>query len=285
MTVGEMGEEEHIVGAFIWEKETRQERADRLEGVDGKHTRRAKRIEMQLSFDFGLDAGAPSGPQEIAEGQRPAPGGERPRRAVGYEVMGPPTAEDFSSIEELERVARSCTACNLRAGCKGVVISRGNPSAKLMLVGEGPGAMEDEMGLPFVGPAGQLLDKVLRAMKISPEEDVYITNVVKCRPPNNRLPTHSEASACLPFLRAQIRLIAPEIIVCLGALAAQALLGPDARITRIRGRWFETGNARVMPTFHPAAVLRDVKKKLPLWEDFMKVRDEYRALRARRSEL
>lgn len=281
-----MGEEERIASAFAWEKETREERADRPEGVDGKHTRRAKRIEMQLSFDFGLGAGAPSGLQEIAEGGRPAPVGERPRGAVGYEeVMGRPSAEDFSSIEELERVARSCNACNLRAGCKGVVISRGNPSAKLMLIGEGPGAVEDEMGLPFVGPAGQLLDKVLRAMKISPEEDVYITNVVKCRPPNNRLPTQSEASACLPFLRAQIRLVAPEIIVCLGALAAQALLGPDARITRIRGRWFESGSARVMPTFHPAAVLRDVKKKLPLWEDFMKVRDEYRALRARRSEL
>lgn len=279
-----MGEEERVAGAFMWDKETRQERADRPEGADGRHARRAKRIQVQLSFDFARGAGAPSRPQEIAEGERPQSGGERPRGGV-EEVVGPPPAEDFSSMEELERVARSCTACGLRAGCKGVVISRGNPSAKLMLVGEGPGAVEDEMGLPFVGPAGQLLDKVLRAMKISPEEDVYITNVVKCRPPNNRLPTQGEASACLRFLRAQIRLIAPEIIVCLGALAAQALLGPDARITRVRGRWFETGNARVMPTFHPAAVLRDVKKKLPLWEDFMKVRDEYRALRARRSEL
>lgn len=158
-----------------------------------------------------------------------------------------------------------------------MVVSRGNYESGVMLVGEGPGAQEDQQGEPFVGKAGQLLDRILEAAGFKRDE-VYITNVVKCRPPGNRLPTAQEAAACYPFLAEQIRLISPRIIVCLGALATQTLIDPAARITRVRGRWSERFGARVMPTFHPAALLRDSSKKRPVWEDFQKIRDAYREM-------
>lgn len=158
-----------------------------------------------------------------------------------------------------------------------MVVSRGNYESGVMLVGEGPGAQEDQQGEPFVGKAGQLLDRILEAAGFKRDE-VYITNVVKCRPPGNRLPTAQEAAACYPFLAEQIRLISPRIIVCLGALATQTLIDPAARITKVRGRWSERFGARVMPTFHPAALLRDSSKKRPVWEDFQKIRDAYREM-------
>jgi len=146
-----------------------------------------------------------------------------------------------------------------------------------MLIGEGPGADEDRQGLPFVGRAGQLLDRILAAAQLPPD-DTFICNVVKCRPPDNRLPNSVEVEACKPHLREQIRLIRPQIIVCLGALASQVLIGPEARITRDRGRWLQKGSMMIMPTFHPAALLRDESKKRPVWEDMQAVRDQYRTL-------
>jgi len=184
----------------------------------------------------------------------------------------------MEELKALREEALACQRCNLRAHAQRVVFGEGNEKALLMLVGEGPGAEEDRQGRPFVGAAGELLNKILDAAGISREE-VYIGNVVKCRPPNNRVPTKEEVAACRTFLDRQIELIKPKIIVCLGATAAQALIGPEVRITKIRGLWHEKGEIKIMPTFHPAALLRDPTKKRPAWEDFQKVRDLYFALK------
>lgn len=188
-------------------------------------------------------------------------------------------------FKELEARRLACRACSLRTRCRQVVFGEGNPSAVVMFVGEAPGAEEDRLGRPFVGPAGKLLDRLLAFAGFSRAE-VYITNVVKCRPPGNRLPRPQETAACRPYLLEQIRLIRPRIIVCLGALAAQALVDPGARITRVRGRWFERDGVRVLPTFHPAAVLRDRTKLRPVALDFKNLARAWRELEeARRQEL
>ncbi|WP_173297092.1 uracil-DNA glycosylase [Thermanaeromonas sp. C210] len=179
--------------------------------------------------------------------------------------------------EGLRQRVNSCRACGLRRTAKNVVLGEGSLRATLMLVGEGPGAREDQLGRPFVGAAGELLNRILRAAGFRREE-VYITNVVKCRPPGNRLPTSAEVEACRGYLEEQIRLVRPKIIVCLGALATQTLIAPGGSITRLRGQWIEKDGIRYMPTFHPAALLRDEGKKRPVWEDFKKVRDLYREL-------
>ena len=190
-------------------------------------------------------------------------------------VAPPKGLEPFADVTDLDALAgqaRDCRSCGLRAGCRGVVFGEGDAHARLMLVGEGPGAVEDELGRPFVGPAGQLLDRILAAIGLARGE-VYITNVVKCRPPENRLPGPLEVDACRPWLAAQLRIIAPTIVICLGALATQTLLDRDARITKLRGTWQERDGVLIMPTFHPAAVLRDPDKKRPVWEDFKRVRE------------
>ncbi|MCL1874279.1 MAG: uracil-DNA glycosylase [Clostridiales bacterium] len=186
----------------------------------------------------------------------------------------------MSLVQSLTNLAASlenCQGCELAQGRRHLVFGRGSPRARLMLIGEGPGADEDRLGQPFVGRAGQLLDKILAAAEL-PGDDTYICNVVKCRPPDNRLPNAAEVEACKPHLREQIRLIRPQLIVCLGALASQVLIGPQARITRDRGRWLQKGRMLIMPTFHPAALLRDESKKRPVWEDMQAVRDQYQAL-------
>lgn len=180
----------------------------------------------------------------------------------------------YQDLESLVAAHLRCEACRLRQECKQVVIHRGNPRGRLMLVGEGPGAQEDEQGKPFVGAAGQLLDKILEASQLPPEE-VYITNVVKCRPPSNRLPKPDEIRTCLPWLQRQIELIQPRMLVCLGSVAARTLIDPDIRITRERGTWLRYGDIDIIPTFHPAALLRDPAKKRPVWEDFKAIRDRY----------
>ena len=181
------------------------------------------------------------------------------------------------TLADLAKTCILCRQCALRQGCKQVVFGEGNPEARLMLVGEGPGAREDEQGRPFVGAAGQLLDKILVAAGFTRDE-VYITNVVKCRPPGNRLPVVSEVTTCRSYLEKQIELIKPDIIVCLGALAAQTLIRPDLKITRERGQWVSKNGIQLMPTYHPAALLRDENKKRPVWEDFKQVRDACREL-------
>lgn len=181
-------------------------------------------------------------------------------------------------LKQIEQEMANCQRCGLAEGRNNIVFGRGNPQAKIMLIGEGPGKDEDLQGQPFVGAAGQLLDNILTAAEIKPE-DVYIANVVKCRPPKNRVPNKKEANACLPWLWQQIEFIRPPMIVLLGSVALQNLISPDARITQMRGQWLESKSGiKIMPTFHPAALLRDASKKRPVWEDFQKIRDEYKKL-------
>jgi DNA polymerase len=171
-----------------------------------------------------------------------------------------------------ERVA-ACTRCELHAGRKQTVFARGNPNAELVFVGEGPGADEDAQGFPFVGKAGQLLDKMIAAMGLG-ENDVYICNIVKCRPPNNRTPTANEMASCIPYLNEQLDLIRPKVIVALGGTALKGLLGEGEGITRARGSWkVYRGETPLMPTFHPAYVLRTPTREVRgmVWSDLQAV--------------
>jgi DNA polymerase len=152
-----------------------------------------------------------------------------------------------------------------------IVIGRGNINAPIMFIGEGPGEQEDKQGVPFVGAAGQLLDTLLEALMFNPDE-YYIANIVKCRPPNNRVPNDEEAEKCLPYLRNQVALIKPRILVCLGSTAARYVISKDIKITQIRGQWIERKAYWIMPTFHPAALLRDQSKKVLLFKDIKEVK-------------
>jgi DNA polymerase len=169
-------------------------------------------------------------------------------------------------------VARGCTRCALAGGRKQVVFGSGNADADLMFIGEGPGAEEDRQGLPFVGPAGELLTKIVAAIGLG-REDVYIANVVKCRPPGNRDPAPAEVAACRGFLERQIDLVRPKVIVCLGRVAAQTLLAAPVPLSRLRGRWHTVRGVPTRVTFHPAALLRNASWKRPTWEDMQVVRD------------
>ncbi len=174
--------------------------------------------------------------------------------------------------DDLIKACTGCKNCSLGNTRTNIVIGRGNPKAQLMFVGEGPGEHEDRQGMPFVGPAGKLLDLLLEALFFEPE-DYYIANIVKCRPPGNRVPVDEEAESCLPFLRNQVALIRPKIIVCLGATAMKYIVDRNARITQIRGQWIDRKGCFIMPTFHPAALLRDESKKILMWEDMKKVKE------------
>lgn len=182
------------------------------------------------------------------------------------------------SWETIERQIENCRRCKLCEQRHSIVLGEGNRNADIMLVGEGPGADEDALGRPFVGKAGQLLDKMFSAIDIKREE-LYITNVVKCRPPGNRTPQDDEATACLPILRMQYALIRPKIVVCLGATATRHLYDPEARITRVRGQWMEKNETLFLPTYHPAALLRDETKKKDVWTDLQSIAKTYAAIR------
>jgi uracil-DNA glycosylase len=176
------------------------------------------------------------------------------------------------SWDTLHAQIAACRSCGLCAQIHNKVPGQGNSRARLMFVGEGPGADEDAQGLAFVGPAGQLLTRMISAIGMRREE-VYIANIVKCRPPGNREPAPAEAAACLPFLRAQVMLVRPQVIVLLGATAARTLLSPDARIARDHGKWVEKKGISFMVTYHPAALLRDETRKRDAWNDLKLVRD------------
>jgi len=167
-----------------------------------------------------------------------------------------------------------CTRCKLHGGRTHLVFGVGDPAAQLMFVGEGPGADEDQEGEPFVGRAGQLLNKMIEAMGFA-RSDVYIANVVKCRPPGNRDPEPDEIEACEPFLKSQIAAIRPRVIVALGRFAVQTLLHDATPISRLRGRWREYEGVKLMPTFHPAYLLRSPAEKKPAWEDLQLVMKEF----------
>ena len=176
-----------------------------------------------------------------------------------------------------EAQVNACRMCPLCRQIHHKVPGQGDRNAPLMLIGEGPGETEDEQGLAFVGAAGQLLTKMLSAIQL-PRERVYICNVVKCRPPHNRVPAPEEAQACLIHLRMQTWLVRPRVIVLLGATAAKTLLDPDIRITRDRGKWTERKGIWMMPTYHPSALLRDESKKPQAWEDMKSLRDRLTGL-------
>ncbi|MGI5912563.1 MAG: uracil-DNA glycosylase [Syntrophomonadaceae bacterium] len=181
---------------------------------------------------------------------------------------------DLENMTQLEERVKNCTLCRLREGCKKVVFGEGKTDTRLMLVGEGPGMEEDLQGRPFVGRSGQLLDKILQAAEL-PRSDIFIANVIKCRPPGNRLPRPDEVKLCQNYLEAQIRLIKPQLIVCLGSLASKVIIDPRAGITAIRGKWFTRQGIEIIATFHPAALLRNESYKRPVWQDFKQIRDKY----------
>ena len=160
-----------------------------------------------------------------------------------------------------------------------VVPGEGNPNARLMFIGEGPGQEEDRQGRPFVGRSGELLTRMIHAIGLERSE-VYICNIVKCRPPQNRNPEPDEAAACLDYLRAQVALVRPRVVVLLGKVACQYTIRDQVFITRDHGRWYEQKGVWFMPTFHPSALLRDPSKKRDAWEDFQKVRDKLAELEA-----
>lgn len=179
--------------------------------------------------------------------------------------------------DEIERAVNGCEACRLCKGRHNAVPGEGRRDADIMLIGEGPGEQEDLSGRPFVGPAGQLLDRMLAAIGLG-RADVFIANVVKCRPPRNRQPERDEAEACLPYLRAQVALVRPRIIVLLGATAARSAIGPEVRITRDRGRWYAKDGVELLVTYHPSALLRDESLKRAAWQDFSQLRARALAL-------
>ena len=182
-------------------------------------------------------------------------------------VSAEPIPDDFTSLEAIAARISVCTNCELCQTRTTTVPGEGNANGPdIMFVGEGPGADEDAQGRPFVGKAGKLLDKMIEAMGYRREE-VYIANVVKCRPPDNRKPVRDEMDMCLPYLRQQIRLIQPKILVGLGGTAVEGLLGRPVGITRMRGIWQEYAGIKLMPTFHPSYLLRDPSKKKDAWAD------------------
>ncbi len=178
------------------------------------------------------------------------------------------------TLDELESMINTCTKCPLHENRNKFVFGKGNPNADVMVVGEGPGAEEDKQGEPFVGRAGQLLTDILKAINFTREE-VYIANVVKSRPPGNRTPNTEEMEACIPYLKKQIALIKPKLILCVGLTAAQGVLKKKDSLTKMRGQVFEFEGAKVMVTYHPAALLRNPNWKRPTWEDVKKFRALY----------
>lgn len=178
----------------------------------------------------------------------------------------------YDNWEELERSIIGCNRCKLCKNRTNIVFAEGNKNANVMLIGEGPGADEDKQGIPFVGKAGQLMNKAFEGLGID-RKKVYIANIVKCRPPNNRVPEPDEAEACLNYLRNQVILVRPKIIVLMGSTALKNILGQEYGITANRGKWVEKKEILYMPTWHPAALLRDDTKKIEFWRDFKKIRE------------
>lgn len=178
--------------------------------------------------------------------------------------------ESMKQLEEEVLHCRSCQLCNTRTQS---VFGKGSFSPTVLFVGEAPGEQEDREGKPFVGPAGKLLDLYLEFIGLEPEE-YYVANILKCRPPHNRDPLPEEEEACLPYLRGQLKLLQPKILVCLGRIAAKRIISPDFRITKQRGIWYDLGGLRVMATYHPSALLRDPAKKEEALADFKKIAAE-----------
>lgn len=179
----------------------------------------------------------------------------------------------YEKLDEINNIVKECKKCQLCKGRTNTVFGTGNENADIMFIGEGPGADEDREGIPFVGKAGKLMNQAFIGVGID-RENVYIANIVKCRPPQNRTPLKEEAVACLDYLRNQVVLVKPKIVVLLGSTALKNILGEQYGITATRGKWIEKKGIKYMPTFHPAALLRDEDKKIDFWNDLKLVVDE-----------
>ncbi len=180
----------------------------------------------------------------------------------------------YDNWNDLTEACLTCRKCGLCEGRTNVVFGTGSVDAEVMFIGEGPGENEDLLAKPFVGRAGQLLDKMLGAVDLDRNKNIYIANMVKCRPPQNRDPKPDEVACCLDWLRNQVLLMKPKIIVCLGRIAAARLIKEDIKITKEHGTFFEKNGVLMMPMLHPAAILRDPRKKPEAFEDFLKLRDK-----------
>lgn len=184
----------------------------------------------------------------------------------------------FKTLEEIKEVCKYCFKCKLSESRTQIVFSDGNSNAKIMLIGEGPGKNEDETGIPFVGKAGQLLDKILLSQNITRKKDIYICNTVKCRPPENRVPLPEEMTACREYLDAQLQLVRPKIILLAGATAVKSMLNANMPISKIRGQWFDGPfESKIMPIFHPSYLLRNQSAahgspKWLMWHDIQEIR-------------
>jgi uracil-DNA glycosylase family 4 len=200
----------------------------------------------------------------------PAPRVSQPQTLSLFEAPPPPRRER-ETLEEIRQDLGDCQRCRLARGRKTIVFGQGNPHAELVFVGEAPGADEDEQGLPFVGRAGQLLNRMIQFVGMKREE-VYICNIVKCRPPGNRTPEKDEVDACSPFLFRQIEAIRPRLVCCLGAPAMKTLLGIKEGITRVRGQFFDYAGAKAFVAYHPAYILRNPREEKILREDFETIR-------------
>lgn len=179
----------------------------------------------------------------------------------------------YNSFQELQSACMNCRQCRLGETRTNLVFGVGNPEARVLFIGEGPGEQEDLQGEPFVGRSGQLLDKMLQAVDLDRHKNIYIANIVKCRPPQNRDPKPDEQDCCITWLREQVRLIRPQIIVCLGRIAAQKIIAPDFKVTKQHGQFVERNGVYLMGTFHPAALLRNPNNKPAAFDDFLALRD------------
>jgi len=256
------------VGLLVDLLRREQERGRRIVHVE------ASVLDHLSGAGAAADSGAARRPARL--GSPPAPASAAIPRPVdraeqGGDSVVEATAGPVSNLnwEELEAAVHACRACRLWRSRKNAVVGEGNRSADLMFIGEAPGVEEDFQGRPFVGAAGQLLTRMIEAMQFR-REDVYIANVVKCHPPGNRDPREDEAATCLPFLRRQIELISPKVIVLLGAVPLRFVMGKTG-IHRHRGQWLELNGIPVMPTYHPAYLFHSPKAKRSVWEDLQKV--------------
>ena len=231
-------------------------------------------VEDSLDASGSLPAAAAT--PVVSSAGRSQAASSRPAASPVLPVLQAPSL--FDAVERvegdtLERIREDigdCTRCRLHKQRTNIVFGVGNPKAELVFVGEGPGHDEDVQGIPFVGRAGKLLTQMIEAMGLQ-RDDVYICNVVKCRPPENRLPERDEIATCSPFLLRQLAAISPKVIVCLGSCAAQALLGTNQSMSRLRGQWFDYRGSRLIATYHPAYLLRNPAAKGEVWSDLKKV--------------
>jgi uracil-DNA glycosylase len=220
-----------------------------------------------------LEGSAPPSRLSSPAAPRPKPAPVSPPVSLPV-LAGPSLFDERIEGDSLERISKDigpdCTRCKLHKARKQIVFGVGNPKAELVFVGEGPGRDEDEQGEPFVGRAGKLLTQMIEAMGLR-RQDVYICNVVKCRPPENRLPEKDEITTCSPYLLRQLSVIGPKVICCLGSCSAQTLLQTNQGISRFRGQWFDLQGSKLIATYHPAYLLRNPEAKGEVWKDLQKV--------------